>query len=54
MFPSPIQSVLPKLVAAIEDVRAGKVEAKPLEGGKASYTTDGISFLLRAQPAGVK
>src|ERR1700688_1026944 len=45
-------SVLPRLVTAIEAVRAGDVEAKPLEGGKASFTTDGISFLLRAQPAG--
>jgi glyoxylase-like metal-dependent hydrolase (beta-lactamase superfamily II) len=47
-------SVLPRLVTAIEAVRAGNVEAKPLEGGKASYTTDGITFLLKAQPAGVK
>jgi len=47
-------SVLPRLVTAIEAVRAGKVEAKPLEGGKATYTTDGITFLLAAPPAGVK
>jgi glyoxylase-like metal-dependent hydrolase (beta-lactamase superfamily II) len=47
-------SVLPRLAAAIEAVRAGTVEAKPLEGGKALYTTDGITFLLRAEPAGVK
>jgi len=47
-------SILPKLVDAIEDVRAGKVEAKPLDGGKASYTTNGITFLLRAGPQGVK
>ncbi|MGC0775024.1 MAG: MBL fold metallo-hydrolase [Candidatus Acidiferrum sp.] len=47
-------SVLPKLVTAIEDVRAGKVEGKPLDGGKTSYTTNGITFLLRAQPQGVK
>lgn len=47
-------SILPRLVAAIEDVRAGKIEGKPLEGGKATYTTDGITFLLKAQPAGVK
>jgi glyoxylase-like metal-dependent hydrolase (beta-lactamase superfamily II) len=47
-------SILPRLVTAIEDVRAGKVEAKTLEGGKASYTTDGISFLLRAGPEGLK
>ncbi len=47
-------SVLPRLVTAIEAVRAGNVEAKPLDGGKASYTTDGITFLLKAPPAGVK
>jgi glyoxylase-like metal-dependent hydrolase (beta-lactamase superfamily II) len=47
-------SVLPRLVTAIEAVRAGSVEAKPLEGGKTSYTTDGITFLLQAQPQGVK
>ncbi len=47
-------SVLPRLVTAIEAVRAGSVEAKPLEGGKATYTTDGITFLLKAPPAGVK
>jgi glyoxylase-like metal-dependent hydrolase (beta-lactamase superfamily II) len=48
-------SVLPKLVTAIEDVRAGKVEGKPIDGGtKTSYTTDGITFLLRPGPEGVK
>ena len=47
-------SVLPRLVTAIEAVRAGSVEAKPLEGGKATYTIDGITFLLKAPPAGVK
>ncbi|MGB8473568.1 MAG: MBL fold metallo-hydrolase [Candidatus Acidiferrum sp.] len=47
-------SVLPKLVDAIEAVRAGKVEGKPLEGGKVSYTTNGITFLLRAGAVGVK
>jgi glyoxylase-like metal-dependent hydrolase (beta-lactamase superfamily II) len=47
-------SILPRLVTAIEAVRAGNVEGKPLEGGKALYTTDGISFLLAAPPAGVK
>jgi glyoxylase-like metal-dependent hydrolase (beta-lactamase superfamily II) len=47
-------SILPRLVTAIEAVRAGNVEAKPLGGSKASYTTDGITFLLKAQPAGVK
>ena len=47
-------SILPRLVTAIEAVRAGNVEGKPLEGGKLSYTTDGITFLLAAPPAGVK
>ena len=47
-------SILPRLVDAIEAVRAGKVEAKALDGGKALYTTDGISFLLRAGPEGLK
>ena len=46
-------SVLPHLVAAIEAVRAGKVPAKPQEGGKAIYQVDDISFLLRAGPQGV-
>jgi glyoxylase-like metal-dependent hydrolase (beta-lactamase superfamily II) len=46
-------SVLPRLVAAIEAVRAGKVPAKPQEGGKAIYQVDDISFLLRARPQGV-
>jgi glyoxylase-like metal-dependent hydrolase (beta-lactamase superfamily II) len=47
-------SILPKLVTAIQDVRAGKVQGKLLEGGKNSFTTNGITFLLRAQPQGVK
>jgi len=47
-------SVLPKLVTAIESVRAGKVSATPEEGGKALYKVDDISFLLRAQHQGVK
>ena len=46
-------SVLPRLVAAIEAVRAGKVPAKPQEGGKAIYKVDDIEFLLRAGPQGV-
>ncbi len=46
-------SVLPRLVAAIEAVRAGKIPAKPQEGGKAIYKVDDISFLLRAGPQGV-
>lgn len=47
-------SILGKLVAAIEEVRAGKVEAKALDTGKASYTTDGITFLLASGAQGVK
>jgi glyoxylase-like metal-dependent hydrolase (beta-lactamase superfamily II) len=45
-------SVLPKLLAAIEDVRADKVAGK-MENGKWSFTTNGITFLL-APPTGVK
>ena len=41
-------SVLPRLVAAIEAVRAGKGDVKPGGEGKAIHTIDGISFLLRA------
>lgn len=41
-------SVLPRLVTAIETVRAGKVAAEPQDPGKAIYRYDGISFLLRA------
>jgi glyoxylase-like metal-dependent hydrolase (beta-lactamase superfamily II) len=42
-------SVLPRLVVAFEAVRAGKVQAKPESGGKALYTVDGFSFLMRAK-----
>jgi glyoxylase-like metal-dependent hydrolase (beta-lactamase superfamily II) len=41
-------SVLPRLVAAIEAVRAGKGESKPGETGKVITSIDGFSFLLRA------
>lgn len=47
-FASP--SVLPRLVVAIETVRAGKVRAEPQDAGKAIYRTDGFSFLLRFPP----
>lgn len=43
-------SVLPKLVDAIEAVRAGKGEVKPAGDGKAIHTLGGFSFLLRAEP----
>lgn len=42
-------SVLPRLVAAIEAVRAGQGDVKPEGQGKAIHTFDGFSFLLRAQ-----
>ena len=42
-------SVLPKLVNAIQAVRAGQGEVKPAGDGKAIHTVDGFSFLLRAQ-----
>ncbi|HLO08119.1 MAG TPA: hypothetical protein VK198_15845, partial [Terriglobales bacterium] len=41
-------SVLPRLVTAIETVRAGKVAPEPQDAGKAIYSSDGISFLLSA------
>lgn len=47
-------SVLPKLVDAIEAVRAGRVTATPQDGGKALYKVGDISFLLRAPPQEVK
>jgi len=42
-------SILPKLVAAIEAVRAGKVSPTAKEG-RAQYRVGEISFLLRATP----
>jgi glyoxylase-like metal-dependent hydrolase (beta-lactamase superfamily II) len=41
-------SVLPRLVVAIETVRAGGVPAEPQDAGKAIYRFDGFSFLLKA------
>jgi glyoxylase-like metal-dependent hydrolase (beta-lactamase superfamily II) len=46
--------VSPKLVGAIEAVRAGKVPAEPQYNGKAIYRSDGITFLLRAPPPTTK
>ena len=40
-------SVLPRLVVAIESVRAGKVPAEPQDAGKAIYRFGGFSFLLK-------
>ncbi len=39
-------SVLPRLVAAIQAVRAGKGTVKPEGDGKAVHTFDGFSFLM--------
>ena len=41
-------SVLPKLVNAIQAVRAGQGEVKPAADGKSVHTLDGFSFLLKA------
>lgn len=43
-------SVLPRLVAAFDAVRAGKVRAIPASPGKVLYTIDGFSFLMSAAP----
>jgi glyoxylase-like metal-dependent hydrolase (beta-lactamase superfamily II) len=40
-------SVLPRLVSAFEQVRAGKVPATPESAGKVIYHTGGFSFLMR-------
>jgi glyoxylase-like metal-dependent hydrolase (beta-lactamase superfamily II) len=47
-------SILPRLVKAIQAVRAGKTEAIVELPPKALYTFDGITFLMRAGPEGVK
>ena len=47
-FPVAQPSVLPKLVEAIEAVRAGKGETKPAGDGKVLRTYDGFSFLMKA------
>lgn len=41
-------SVLPRLLAAFEQVRAGEVKGKPAAGGKVLYKVGDISFLMRA------
>jgi glyoxylase-like metal-dependent hydrolase (beta-lactamase superfamily II) len=46
-------NVLPKLVTAIQAVRAGKVPPQKSENGKTLYTTAGITFLLKAEATGV-
>lgn len=42
-------AVLPRLVKAIEAVRAGKGKTKPAEAGKEIRSIDGFSFLMRAR-----
>ena len=44
-------SVLARLVAAFDAVRAGKVQATPDSPGKVLYKVDDISFLMRAPTA---
>jgi glyoxylase-like metal-dependent hydrolase (beta-lactamase superfamily II) len=45
--------VLTRLVTAIQAVRAGKVPPQKSDAGKALYTTEGITFLLKAEAVGV-
>jgi glyoxylase-like metal-dependent hydrolase (beta-lactamase superfamily II) len=44
-------AILPRLVAAFDAVRAGKVQSSPDSPGKVLYRIDGISFLMRAPSA---
>ncbi len=44
-------TVLPRLVAAFDSVRAGKIAAAPDSPGKVLYKVDDISFLMRAPEA---
>jgi glyoxylase-like metal-dependent hydrolase (beta-lactamase superfamily II) len=41
-------TILPRLVAAFDVVRAGRIAPAPDSSGKVLYTVDGISFLMRA------
>lgn len=41
-------TILPRLVAAFDAVRAGRITPAPDSSGKVLYTVDGISFLMRA------
>ena len=41
-------AILPRLVAAFDQVRAGKVTPTPDSPGKVLYKVDGFSFLMRA------
>ena len=44
-------TILPRLVAAFDAVRAGKVQPSPGSPGKVLYKVDDISFLMRAPVA---
>ena len=44
-------TILPRLVAAFDAVRAGKVQPSPDSPGKVLYKVDDISFLMRAPVA---
>jgi glyoxylase-like metal-dependent hydrolase (beta-lactamase superfamily II) len=46
--------ILPKLILAIQAVRAGKVPPEPAGEGKVLYHVDKITFLMRAGAVGVK
>lgn len=43
-------AVLAELVAAIEAVRAGKIQASEIRDGKVTYKAGNIEFLMRAKP----
>jgi glyoxylase-like metal-dependent hydrolase (beta-lactamase superfamily II) len=47
-------TVLPRLVAAIQSVRAGNVPPQKGEGGKTLYAIDGISFLMKSGAVGTR
>jgi glyoxylase-like metal-dependent hydrolase (beta-lactamase superfamily II) len=48
-FASP--TVLPRLVAAFDALRSGKIQPSPASPGKVLYKVDDISFLMRAPAA---
>jgi len=49
--PAASPTVLPRLVAAFDAVRAGKISATPDSSGKVLYKVDDISFLMQAPAA---
>jgi glyoxylase-like metal-dependent hydrolase (beta-lactamase superfamily II) len=42
-------SVLPRLVAAFDAVRGGKLQPRTIAGNKATYEVDGLTFVLAAR-----